>query len=296
VPKEVQELFLKKTTELLAEDGILIISTPNDQLLRDISFGNYKNEFHVCEFLTEEAYLEFLMQYYPYIKIFYQTVMEASAILPKGKAVSQQSQVISMAPENEMGRYYIAVCSQKEIPENFSIQSVLTPKPKDYFDERYFTKYSIVHIDEGHGFEGKKFATAKYVSRTGKTFSCHFDFSDFQNIKALRFDPCEHGCACIIKKTESNIQAIELIPFNADRKDGEKDVFLTLDPIYLVEGENINEIKWLKLEGEIEEYPDYMILAKMDGDMQKKDAENNYNYIQYMEEKKNLDINTEYLN
>lgn len=296
VPSLVQKKFLEQTVDLLTDDGVLFISTPNDQLLRDITFGKYTNEFHISEF-TESEYLAFLNNYYPYVKIFYQTVAEVSTIVPKGQQLSEEARLISMCPHNTLGRYYIAVCSKKELPNEFSFQSVFVPEIMEYFTEHYYTKSATAYIDIGNGFDGKSMSRTNYITKTGDTFRCYFDFSDFKSIKAVRFDPCEHGCECSITDIKSNLQDIKLVPLNSVFKENGVDIFHTLDPIYLVQSDHISEIKWLEVSGHIIQIADHIVQSKMDMLIQQKDSEINRNHILYLgrnreveEEKKALEF------
>lgn len=258
ITKEQQKQFLEQVLKKLKNTGYLIISTPNDQLMREISYGSYVNPYHLCEF-NEEEYLEFLKKYFKHVKFYYQTVTESSAIVPKGIA-RNNGKIFSMTNSNSMGRYYIAICSNTEIEEMIDLESCFLPEPMNYFDERYFTRQSTIFIDEGNGFTGEKKIQSTYISKDNKSFELRFDFKDMDYIKNLRFDPCEYGAKITILLCESNVSDIHLVPYNSSGKEDTKDVFLTLDPIYIIESEHKNEIQYIYIKGEIEEIPEHIVL------------------------------------
>lgn len=259
VTAECQVGFLEEVSRTLKKDGMFIVSTPNDQLLRDISFGSYENEFHLCE-LSESEFVELLKKYFPCVEIYYQTVTEVSSIVKKGNK-ENAGRIYSMADANVMGRYYIAVCSYKPV-ENVSLNSCMLPKPEEYFDERYFTKCSRVYLDMGEGYTGQDYVECKYVSRDGKKFKVEFSLADFENrhIHALRFDPCEYGARIKIESAQSYGGNMELAAANAEEKKDGYDVFMTLDPIYEIRTENADEIKKISISGEIDSIPNWVVI------------------------------------
>lgn len=261
VTKDIQFTFLQQIKKKLKKDGILIMSTPNDQLLRDLSYGSYVNEFHLCEF-TEREYIRFLEQYFKYVKIYYQTVTQVSAIVPKDNSIGKGS-IYSMEKDNHMGRYYVAVCSDIPIENIPSMESTFLPVLEEYFDEAYFTKTSMLFVDRGNGFCDQDKIIGKYISRDGKQFKCHFSLDDFKNIKALRFDPCEHGGQIKITKVLTNKGTISLNPVNAAGKRNGFDEFHTLDPQYIIQEKNtLANINFITICGEIINAPDYEIITE----------------------------------
>ena len=64
VAQECQIQFLNQVVRVLKKSGVFIVSTPNDQMMRDISFGAYTNEFHLCE-LSENEFVQLLQKHFP---------------------------------------------------------------------------------------------------------------------------------------------------------------------------------------------------------------------------------------
>ena len=272
VTKELQIQFLHGIKKKLKKDGVLIISTPNDQLLRDLSYGGYHNEFHLCEF-TETEYIEFLNQFFKYVKIYYQTVTEVSAMVRKG--ISEGSgPIFSMADENNVGRYYVAICSDYPISESWTLESALLPELSTYFDEAYYTKECMLFVDTGNGFcdEGK--IISKYVSRDNHTFECSFSLEDYSNIKALRFDLCEHGGKIKIETVQTNKGPLSLVPVNSNGIEEGYDVFMTLDPQYVSQsGNDLEGILTVTITGKMNLIPDYIVITQKELDYQQLNAQ-----------------------
>lgn len=257
---EQQRAFLEASVHLLKENGMLLISTPNDALLREISHGNYENPYHVAEF-DEDSFITFLKEYYDYIEIYYQTVTEVSGIVAKGMG-RREGAIYSLADHNKMGRFYIAVCSNKPIPDTLQMDSVCLPDPRLYVDERYLTKTARVFCDVGKGFDGKNCCVSSYVSRDGRSFNCQFDLSDWPESKEYRFDPCEHGGKIKIDSVEANIPEVTVTPVNAAAHENGYDIFDTVDPIYSINVPKKQLLKWIKITGEIIEERDDLIFQK----------------------------------
>ncbi|MCM1100381.1 MAG: methyltransferase domain-containing protein [Acetatifactor muris] len=263
ITQDQQEAFLRNIKDKLKKEGMLIISTPNDQLLRDLSYGSYKNEFHLCEF-NEQEYIDFLKKYFKHVRVFYQTVTEASGIVDKNNANAGCSYpVFSLVPENVMGRYYVAICSDAALDDEATMSSVLLPNPMDYFDEHYYKKQALLFIDSGNGFSDEQKIIGNYICRDGHTFCCKFDLYDCAPIKSIRFDPCEHGGNIVIHRSILNDQEVSFTPINSSGKTGIYDKFETLDPQYICLPDIGAADRYsLEISGEIFVSPDYIILAK----------------------------------
>lgn len=259
ITKECQSQFLKQIIKKLKPNGILIISTPNDQLMRDMSYGSYFNPYHLCEFSQEEFEI-FLNQYFKNIQLYYQTVTEVSAIVPQGK-ITRSGEIYSMEDNNSMGRYYIAICSNTNFQQELSLESCLLPKPEQYFDEKYFTKTARLFIDTGKGFNGEEQIEEKYLSRDNCSFEVKFSLDGWNSIKNIRFDPCEHGAEIEITSLNSNLPDLTLIAMNAKKTEGSVEIFMTLDPIYLLVSENLSQLSFVEIKGKIKEIPMPDVLA-----------------------------------
>lgn len=259
ITKDLQNKFLVGAKQKLKNNGILIISTPNDQLMREWTFGAYKNEFHLCEF-EEKEYESFLKQHFKYVEIFYQTVTEVSSILKKGEHI-EDGAIYSMENINSQGRYYIAICSDRPIRARMSLESVLLPCLDEYFNEEYYTKQCMLFVDSGFGFSDNEKIIGEYITKDNKSFECRFSLEDYKNIKQLRFDLCEHGGKIIIDSVHTNIGELVFEPVNATNKEQGFDVFMTLDPQYVTKESNLEGITEIIIRGKMDIYPDHIILT-----------------------------------
>lgn len=259
VAQECQIQFLNQVVRVLKKSGVFIVSTPNDQMMRDISFGAYTNEFHLCE-LSENEFVQLLQKHFPYVKMYYQTVTESSAIVLKGKT-EYKGNIYSLADKNAIGRYYIAVCSYEPLYDDL-MSSCLLPDVQSYLDERYFTKASYLYFDVGQGYTTDDRIECKYISRDGKKFEVKYQLEDYKDqfIKMLRFDPCEYGARIRIDKVICDEGKITFKPVNAKSQENGWDVFMTLDPIYEAEYNQKSNIHEISISGEIEEIPEWQVL------------------------------------
>ena len=90
---------------------------------------------------------------------------------------------------------------------------------------------SQLFVDTGNGFREEEKLVSETELSDGR-FSLEFDLKDFQNIRALRFDPLE-GSPCICRIDREGTDA-KLIAANAAGRVEKGDLFLTTDPVYQV--------------------------------------------------------------
>lgn len=114
--------------------------------------------------------------------------------------------------------------------------------------ESYLT--SKIYYSQGDGFSEDNVLFSKSELNNNK-FNLEFSFDGLKNIDQLRWDPIESKpCICQIKKIESDID-LKLEPINAFKCYDKGDVFLTMDPMYSIEGIN-NALKYIRIQGEIQ--------------------------------------------
>lgn len=108
VNETIQKAFLEEVNRTLKKDGIFIISTPNKRIYSDKV--ETKNPYHKKEFYKDE-FKNFLGQHFEYIYIFNQYFRLGYFIDQEGKRSSIEMESI----DAEDARYYIAVCSHREL-------------------------------------------------------------------------------------------------------------------------------------------------------------------------------------
>lgn len=125
---EEQKIVIKQIKRILKKDGILIISSPNKNLVKEI--GNPDNEFHLCE-LTLEEFQDLLNRFFKKMFFLAQRFESASFIWPIKQSLNysdtlwqimSSSNVHSKFPEKEAGLFYVAICMNIENPD-FSLNS-----------------------------------------------------------------------------------------------------------------------------------------------------------------------------
>ena len=115
-----QDLFLTELRRVLKNDGLAIISTPN----REVSQN--KNPFHVKE-LNKTEFLEVLNKYFNKVYLLEQTNGIATVIAEQNKKTGQGLVSISNKIEPE---YFIALCSQSELPAGLEKNLIISVNPK----------------------------------------------------------------------------------------------------------------------------------------------------------------------
>lgn len=121
---------------------------------------------------------------------------------------------------NTLGNY---TKPMKAIPvEEFMRRSVLSDKV-----------CCSLYYDLGEGFL-EEHKIYREVSQHDGCFSVTYDLSALGSIHALRWDPLEgYSSACRLYR----VTGAKATPANVDVQEGEKDIFLTTDPVYLLEVE-----------------------------------------------------------
>lgn len=255
--------FLNEIKRVLKKDGILVLSVPNDTLLRRLVYGNYVNEFHLVDF-SERKFVELLQKYFENVKLYYQTVSSSSTILKKTNLSDATEMIVDcdkIDAENE--RFYIALCSDAVISEDFSLQSVYRPNLEDYYNEHYFEKSAYVYLDTGNGYDGVKSCRAVCISVDNIGFSYKFRVYDANDVCGIRFDPTEHAGMYKITKCYVNNNEVQIRAINSSNRIDDIDIFDEIDPQYeVVEFEKSDYLE-INIEGQIiKTVPDYLVWNK----------------------------------
>ena len=113
-----QEALIGGFAHALADDGVLIISSPDKRSYSDIS--GFRNEFHVRELYRDEL-LALLKPYFPFIHLYGQKLLFQSTIWSlDGTAQTVASVTAAADRESQAGLdydplYFIAVCSKRPL-------------------------------------------------------------------------------------------------------------------------------------------------------------------------------------
>lgn len=105
--------YLKELLRVSTDEAIVCISTPNKEIYKE------KNPFHVKEY-TKQEFVDLLKRYFSEVKIFEQKNALSSFI----KADTKNEKII-VNDDNGKARYFIAICSNKEIGESFDSSAAI---------------------------------------------------------------------------------------------------------------------------------------------------------------------------
>ena len=116
---EAQQALVAGFERALADDGILIISSPDKRTYSDVS--GFRNEFHVRELYREEL-LALLSPHFPHVRLYGQKLLFQSAIwtLDSGAQTVAASTATANQPQAGLDYdplYFIAVCAKQALPE-----------------------------------------------------------------------------------------------------------------------------------------------------------------------------------
>lgn len=105
-----------------------------------------------------------------------------------------------------------------------------------------------LYYDVGEGFSEEHKIYREVPQRDGH-FSVTYDLSALENVHALRWDPLEgYSSTCRLYR----VTGAKATPANVDVQEGEKDIFLTTDPIYMLEPET--GAKQITIEGTVHKF------------------------------------------
>ncbi len=116
---EAQERLIAGFARVLADDGVLIVSSPDKRTYSDLS--GFRNEFHVRELYRDEL-LALLAPHFPHVHLYGQKLLFQSAIwsLAAGDGATQAVTARSEGGDVDSGLqydplYFIAVCSRQPL-------------------------------------------------------------------------------------------------------------------------------------------------------------------------------------
>lgn len=256
LPLEAQHAFLAEIKRVLKDDGVLIMSSPNRDIITQIRRGR-NNPYHIHEFLCEE-FREFLKEYFLNVKFDAQNVVEVSWIAPERQQEDSANIMLSAHFDSVLPSYLvIAICSQsaKKI-ENIDFNSIYVPNIHQFLHEKYDAfRTACLYRDLGRGYiEEDKLE--ENIELSGAEFRVRFEF-DASVVEGIRFDPCEHYCRITNLSIQSNCGA-NIKKINGKCKNGEY-LFLTPDPIMELRLENRPKNAWLEITGHMLQLNEYEI-------------------------------------
>ncbi len=261
------ESALKSSIELLKDDGDCLISVPNISycgvvysLLEDkfeysevgiidsthVKFFTYNsliNLFNSCdlEIAFEKAFVN---------DIGYSEFSSYSHEIP-----FEIREYVEMKDFTNVYEYVFSVKKVKVSIVQAETDEELPPRLLSVDETRLMTS---LYIDLGDGFN-ETHVQKKDVSITNGIVDITYNLSQYDTIKALRWDPTEgNACICKIDYIHCDGKAAEFKPYNAIKDSQNRDVFCTDDPIYFISSDS-NRLNEIRIRGSVEIVP--MILA-----------------------------------
>lgn len=132
-----QEELLAGFARVLADDGLLLISSPDKRTYSELA--GFRNEFHVRELYREEL-LELLRPHFPRIRLYGQKLLFQSVLWTLDED-SGRSQAWTAGQDGQVASglgydpiYYLAVCARHELPQRLPEYS--------FFGDRQETVYA----------------------------------------------------------------------------------------------------------------------------------------------------------
>jgi 2-polyprenyl-3-methyl-5-hydroxy-6-metoxy-1,4-benzoquinol methylase len=101
--------YLQELKRIIKDDGLVFISTPNKEVFKE------KNPFHLKEF-TKTEFTELLKKYFSFVRI----IEQKNALTSFIKTNDLEEGIILMNDNNSETLYFVAICSNREIIENFN--------------------------------------------------------------------------------------------------------------------------------------------------------------------------------
>lgn len=119
---QAQDALLDGLGNALADDGLLVISSPDKATYSDAA--GFRNEYHVRELYRDE-FEALLRRRYPYVRLYAQRLLFQSAIWSVDPPdLAAAGQYLSSGSDGRVDdglayapMYYIAVCSRRPLPE-----------------------------------------------------------------------------------------------------------------------------------------------------------------------------------
>lgn len=134
---DAQDALLASLARALADDGILLISSPDKAVYSDAA--GFRNEFHVRELYRPE--LEALLaRYFPHVRLYGQKLLFQSVLWPADGAAGGRAQSITADADANFADglayapvYFIAVCSRQPLPDDLPALSLFGDREESVY-------------------------------------------------------------------------------------------------------------------------------------------------------------------
>jgi SAM-dependent methyltransferase len=138
---EAQERMLEGFARALADDGMLVISSPDKRTYSEVA--GFRNEFHTRELYRDEL-LAMLKPHFPHVRLYGQKLLFQSAIWAEDAGGACEAWTGSAQPGGTIAGkldyaplYFIAVCAKRELPQRLQALSLYGDR-----EESVYTHYN----------------------------------------------------------------------------------------------------------------------------------------------------------
>ncbi|MBY9077524.1 class I SAM-dependent methyltransferase [Paenibacillus sp. CGMCC 1.18879] len=196
VEEVVQDKFLKEASRVLKDEGILVISTPDKYLYTDLP--KHQNPYHLKEFYFSE-YKDFLEKQFKYVEFYNQNFGEYGLLVKRNENSDEQIRLINTALSQREGKYIVAVCSNKELPQTLAISSLfenkITNEPQNNTEDDFAQLYWL------NGEEGFNESNSKKIKFSyGEEFQTYCFTVPSTSLGNIRLDIGNNPAVFEIKK------------------------------------------------------------------------------------------------
>lgn len=142
--------------------------------------------------------------------------------------------------------------SRKQLLElyNFDVKSFgeLVAKTDVFNENRYFrflNSQLFIDIGDGSGIDGSNVINQRVYISGDNNFYVVFDTSDYEQVVELRYDPTDTYISMKLDRVKIDGEDVMCQPCNTSHRDGEKEIFYTNDPQYMIyiKSKNIGKIE-----------------------------------------------------
>ena len=251
-PKEV----IEKAKSLLKEGGKILFSVPNvahNGVIAQLINNNFK--------YTETGILDYThVKFYTYYS-FHELMEQCGMVIYSEKAIYQDTKLGGWHDFDILDEKYKELLSEREFSDvlEFVFASVTNEwyqTNKDQIEIERITAFkgtttvSSLYYDCGEGFNQQNYMQSTMFIKPDGSFSVTFDLRNIENIKMLRFDPCDFECKIQLYTVNGKFPE-QITALNNYIVKNKIIYFYTKDPNFLITDTRVISEPQLIIEGKI---------------------------------------------
>ncbi len=179
--------------------------------------------------------------------------------------IKNESMILNLSKNkiNSLKMFVQIIINHREL--YFRNIEILNIALEEYIKNNKLSVYlQNLYIDTGSGFNENELIQVISETSEDNNFSVTFNMPlHYKQIKSLRFDPLEgKPCKCKIESIETDGIYRGIAWKNASKQENDYDVFYTLDPMYVFDGD-FSKATYIKITGKVEILGYDVILKKL---------------------------------